>query len=60
MATIRFRPHPHRRRGTANRDPDGIFGGRFPKAGSVMAGIYVVGIVLVYFATETKGRALPD
>lgn len=38
----------------------GFFGGSFPMAGSVMAGIYVVGIVLVYFAPETKGRALPD
>jgi SHS family sialic acid transporter-like MFS transporter len=37
----------------------GLFGGSFPAAGSVMASVYVIGIVLIFFAPETKGRPLP-
>lgn len=37
-----------------------FFGGSFPKAGSVLVAIYLVGAVLVWFGPETKGRALPD
>jgi len=36
-----------------------FFGGSFPKAGSVMASVYVLGIVLIYFSPETKGKELP-
>jgi MFS family permease len=35
------------------------FGGSFAKAGSVMALVYVFGIVLIYFSPETKGKELP-
>ncbi|MFM8579840.1 MAG: MFS transporter [Planctomycetaceae bacterium] len=38
----------------------GIFGGSFPMAGSVLAAIYLVGVVLIWFGPETKGRSLPD
>ena len=38
----------------------GFFGGSFPQAGSVLAAIYLVGAVLIWFGPETKGRALPD
>jgi SHS family sialic acid transporter-like MFS transporter len=38
----------------------GFFGGSFPKAGSVLAAIYLVGVVLIWFGPETKGRPLPD
>ena len=37
----------------------GFFGGSFANAGSAMAVIYVVGIVLIWFGPETKGRELP-
>ena len=37
-----------------------LFDDSFPKAASVMAGIYVVGMVLVWFGPETKGRELPE
>ena len=35
------------------------FGGNYAQACSVAAGVYVVGLVLVLFAPETKGRGLP-
>jgi MFS family permease len=38
----------------------GLFNGSFPMAGSVMAAIYLVGAVLVWFGPETKGRELPE
>lgn len=38
----------------------GFFGGSFPKAGSVLAAIYLVGVVLIWFGPETKGRGLPE
>jgi len=37
----------------------GFFGGSFANAGTAMAGIYLVGIVLIWFGPETKGRELP-
>ncbi len=37
----------------------GVFGGSFPAAGSVMAAVYLLGIVLIYFAPETIGKELP-
>lgn len=38
----------------------GYFGGSFPKAGSVLVAIYLVGAVIVWLGPETKGRTLPD
>ncbi len=37
-----------------------FFDGSFPKAGSVMAGVYLVGLVLIWFGPETRGKALPE
>ena len=37
-----------------------FFDNSFPKAASVMAAIYVAGMILVWFGPETKGRALPS
>jgi len=37
-----------------------FFGGSFPKAASVMAGIYVIGLAIVWFGPETKGKPLPE
>ena len=36
------------------------FGGSFPKAASVMTFIYVIGMVIVWFGPETKGKPLPE
>lgn len=36
------------------------FEGGYPFACSVMSAIYVVGIVLIWFAPETKGKPLPE
>ena len=36
------------------------FGDSFPKAGSVMASIYVVGMVIIWFGPETKKTGLSD
>lgn len=36
------------------------FGGSFPMAGSVLALVYVVGAILIWFAPETKGKPLPE
>lgn len=38
----------------------GLFGGNYPLAGSIMSVIYVVGVVVIWLAPETKGRPLPD
>lgn len=38
----------------------GLFDGDYSKACSVMAGIYLVGVVLIFFAPETRGKPLPD
>ncbi|MSR43655.1 MAG: MFS transporter [Pedosphaera sp.] len=37
-----------------------FFNGSFAMAGSVMAGIYLVGMVLIWFGPETKGQELPE
>jgi SHS family sialic acid transporter-like MFS transporter len=36
------------------------FGGSYASAGSVVTLIYLVGMTMIWFAPETKGRALPD
>ena len=36
------------------------FDNSFPKAGSVLAAIYLIGIVIVWLGPETKGRELPE
>ncbi len=36
------------------------FGDSFPKAGSVMASIYLIGVVVIWFGPETKGSELPE
>jgi MFS transporter, SHS family, sialic acid transporter len=38
----------------------GFFDGDFPKAGSVMCAIYLIGIALVWLGPETKGKPLPE
>ncbi len=38
----------------------GFFGGSFPKAASVMAAIYLVGMGIVWLGPETRGKALPE
>lgn len=37
-----------------------VFKNSFPKACAVMSLIYVVGMVLIWFAPETRGQPLPD
>lgn len=38
----------------------GMFGGSFPMAGSVLAFIYAIGMVIIWLGPETKGRPLPE
>jgi MFS family permease len=38
----------------------GLFEGGYPEACSVMSLIYLVGLVLIWFAPETRGKPLPD
>lgn len=38
----------------------GFFGGSFPKAGSVLCFIYLIGVVIIWFGPETKGKPLPE
>lgn len=38
----------------------GFFGGSFPMAGSILASIYVIGMVIIWLGPETKGKALPE
>lgn len=38
----------------------GLFGGSFPKAASVMAAIYLVGMCIVWIGPETKDQPLPE
>lgn len=38
----------------------GYFGGSYPRAGAVVTLVYLVGMVLIWFAPETKGQPLPD
>jgi hypothetical protein len=38
----------------------GTIGGSYAKMGAIVSLIYVVGMVLIWFAPETKGRPLPE
>jgi SHS family sialic acid transporter-like MFS transporter len=38
----------------------GLFGGNYAVACSVMSGVYIIGLVLIQFAPETRGKPLPD
>ena len=38
----------------------GYFGGSYAQAGAVISLIYVVGMVTIWFAPETKGKPLPE
>lgn len=37
-----------------------FFGNSFPKAGSLLAGIYLVGVFVIWLGPETKGKELPE
>jgi MFS family permease len=37
-----------------------LFGNDYGKACSLAAGVYVIGLVLIFFAPETKGKPLPE
>jgi MFS family permease len=37
-----------------------LFDGNFPKAGSVLTAIYALGVAIIWFGPETKGKPLPD
>lgn len=37
----------------------GMFGGSYPRAGAVITFVYVIGLVLIWFVPETKGKPLP-
>ena len=37
-----------------------FFGGNFPKAGSVLTVIYVVGLFVIWLGPETRGKELPE
>jgi MFS family permease len=37
-----------------------FYGGSYAKAGSIVTLIYLVGMVLIWFARETKGKPLPE
>jgi MFS family permease len=36
------------------------FGGSYAKAGAVITLIYIVGMVMIWFAPETRGKPLPE
>jgi MFS family permease len=38
----------------------GLFEGSFPKAGSVLTVIYLLGIFIIWLGPETRGKALPE
>jgi MFS transporter, SHS family, sialic acid transporter len=38
----------------------GLFKGDYPKACSLMSLVYLVGLVIIWFAPETRGRPLPE
>jgi MFS family permease len=37
-----------------------VFGGDYPQALTVISLVYIIGIVLIWFAPETKGKPLPE
>ena len=37
-----------------------VFNGRYDLAGAAMSLIYVVGLAIIWFAPETRGRPLPE
>lgn len=39
---------------------DKVFDGQLPKAGMLMSLIYVIGMVIIWFAPETRGKPLPE
>ncbi len=39
---------------------DKVFNGSYPKACTVLSFIYVIGMVVIWFAPETKGESLPE
>ena len=60
---IQLRPHPGRDRHAPDGQSDGtdgFFGGGYPEACSVMSAVYLLGLVLIVFAPETRGQPLPD
>jgi hypothetical protein len=36
------------------------FGGSYARAGAIVTLVYLLGMVLIWFAPETKGKPLPD
>jgi MFS family permease len=38
----------------------GYFDNSFPRAGTVLAGIYLIGVFIIWLGPETKGRELPE
>ena len=38
----------------------GFFGGSYPKAGAAIVFVYLIGMIAIWFAPETKGRPLPE
>ncbi|HTU26401.1 MAG TPA: MFS transporter [Pirellulales bacterium] len=38
----------------------GMFGGNYPLACSIMSAVYLLGVVLIWFAPETRGQPLPE
>ncbi len=36
------------------------FGGSYPRACATMSLVYLIGMVLVWFGPETKGKPLPE
>ena len=37
-----------------------FFGQSYPKAGATIVFVYIVGMFLIWFAPETKGKSLPE
>ena len=37
-----------------------FFDGSYPKAGATIVVIYILGMALIWLASETNGRPLPD
>ena len=38
----------------------GEYGGSYAKAGAIVTLVYIIGLVLIWFGPETKGRTLPE